>query len=98
MPSFANQYTATTRAVADGLDYFLCNCSRAKGVVTGRVWPFGASLLAASFASLFFPAGYGDKHFMALKVIWVRGVLCEQFVVIFTCYGIWQAFTAMVMP
>jgi len=59
------------------------------------LWPFGVSFFAASMATLFFPAGYGEQRFKALRVIWFRSVLCEQMVVIFTFYGLCNAFVAL---
>lgn len=57
-----------------------------------HLWPFGLSFLAASLALLFIPAGYGAARTEKVRFIWLRSVLCEQIVVIFTCYGIWEAF------
>jgi 5'-nucleotidase (lipoprotein e(P4) family) len=57
-----------------------------------HLWPFGLSFLAASLALLFVPAGYGTVRARNLRLVWLRNVLCEQVVVIFTCYGIWEAF------
>ena len=59
------------------------------------LWPFGVSFFAASMATLFFPAGYGERCFKALRVVWFRSVLCEQMVVIFTFYGICNAFVVL---
>lgn len=60
-----------------------------------HLWPFGLSFLAASIATVFFPAGYGHKRFKTLRIIWFRSVVCEQFVIIFTCYGVCNAFIAL---
>jgi hypothetical protein len=60
-----------------------------------HLWPFGLSFLAAAVASLFFPAGYGSARYKNLRAIWLRSVICEQVVVIFTCYGIWNAFLVL---
>jgi hypothetical protein len=60
-----------------------------------HLWPFGIALLAATLATIFFPAGYGQKHFRILRLVWLRSVLCEQIVVISTCYGIWIAYRAL---
>jgi len=57
-----------------------------------HLWPFGLSFLAASLALLFIPAGYGAARTEKVRFIWLRSVLCEQIVVIFTCFGIWEAF------
>lgn len=59
------------------------------------LWPFGVSFFAASVATLFFPAGYGTQRFKALRVVWFRSVLCEQMVVIFTFYGLCNAFVVL---
>lgn len=59
------------------------------------LWPFGFAFLAASIATLFFPAGYGHSSFDNLRKIWLRSVMCEQIVVILTCYGIWNAFVVL---
>jgi acid phosphatase len=61
----------------------------------GHVWPFGLAFLAASLALLFVPAGYGEARVRNLRFVWLRSVLCEQVVVVFTCYGIWEAFRAL---
>jgi 5'-nucleotidase (lipoprotein e(P4) family) len=60
-----------------------------------HLWPFGLSFLAASLALLFVPADYGLQGTRNLRFVWLRSVLCEQIVVIFTCYGIWEAFRVM---
>lgn len=67
------------------------------GVILNQehLWPFGVSFFAASVATLFFPAGYGQKRFKALRIVWFRSVLCEQMVVIFTFYGLCNAFVAL---
>jgi hypothetical protein len=57
-----------------------------------HLWPFGLSFLAASLSLLFLPAGYGAARARNLRFVWLRSVLCEQVVVIFTCYGVWEAF------
>jgi len=59
------------------------------------LWPFGLSFLAATVASVFLPAGYGQERFKTLRMVWFRSVLCEQTVVIFTCYGVCSAFIAL---
>jgi len=62
-----------------------------KPILTCAVfWPFIISLVAASLATLFIPVGYGCDSFKRLKYIWLRSVICEQVVVIFTAYGIWK--------
>jgi len=53
-------------------------------------WPFIIALIAASLATLFIPVGYGFDSFKRLRLIWLRSVICEQVVVIFTAYGIWN--------
>lgn len=63
-----------------------------------HVWPFAFAFFEASLAILFIPAGYGQHRFKRLRVIWFRSVLCEQMVVIFTCYGLWNAFVALSHP
>lgn len=60
-----------------------------------HLWPFGVSFLAASLATLFFPAGYGTRFLPNLRWVWLRSVLCEQLVVIFTAYGIWDMFRVL---
>ena len=60
-----------------------------------HLWPFGLSFFAASLALLFVPAGYGASRTRKLRFVWLRSVVCEQIVVIFTCYGIWEAFRMM---
>lgn len=60
-----------------------------------HLWPFGLSFFAASLALLFIPAGYGASRTPKLRFVWLRSVVCEQIVVIFTCYGIWEAFRMM---
>jgi hypothetical protein len=62
-----------------------------------HLWPFGLSFLAASLSLLFFPAGYGSARARNLRLVWLRSVLCEQVVVIFTCYGIWEAFRTLTL-
>lgn len=62
-----------------------------------HLWPFGLAFLAASLALLFLPAGYGTARTQNLRLAWLRSVLCEQIVIIFTCYGIWEAFRALTL-
>ena len=61
----------------------------------GHLWPFCAAFVTASIALIFVPAGYGSERFGRLRVIWFRSILCEQSVVIFTCYGGWLFFNAL---
>ena len=74
--------------VAANKDYFA-------PVLKGHLWPFGLAFLAASLSLLFLPAGYKLDSVKILRFVWLRNVLCEQIVVIFTCYGIWEAFRAV---
>jgi hypothetical protein len=60
-----------------------------------HLWPFCLAFIIASVALIFIPAGYGTKRFNRLRVIWFRSILCEQAVVIFTCYGAWLFFKAL---
>jgi len=70
-----------------------------KGLTTAEhLWPFGIAFIAASFALLFIPAGYGSGRFNRLRVIWFRSIICEQIVVILTCYGAWECFKVLVAP
>lgn len=57
-----------------------------------HLWPFVVAFVAASLGMLFVPAGYGAKRFNRLRMVWVRSILCEQAVVLFTCYGLWKSF------
>jgi hypothetical protein len=60
-----------------------------------QLWPFEISFLAASLATLFFPAGYGEYYFKTLRVVWFRSVLCAQITVIFTAFGVVKAFATL---
>ena len=60
-----------------------------------HLWPFSAAFIIASVALIFVPAGYGSHRFNRLRLIWFRSILCEQAVVILTCYGGWLFFKAL---
>lgn len=60
-----------------------------------HLWPFCVAFAAASLALIFIPAGYGKTRFNRLRVVWFRSIICEQIVVIFTCYGAWEIFKAL---
>src|SRR5258708_943964 len=60
-----------------------------------HLWPFCLAFVTASLALIFIPAGYGADRFNRLRVIWFRSIICEQMVVIFTCYGAWEFFKAL---
>jgi len=63
-----------------------------------HLWPFGLAVVAGAISTLFVPAGYGVGSFQVLRVVWTRSVICEQIIVIFTCYGIWSSFTTLTVP
>jgi hypothetical protein len=60
-----------------------------------HLWPFGLAFLASAVSTFFLPAGYKDDSFWRLQALWARSVICEQVAVIFTCYGIWNAYTVL---
>src|SRR5438552_5319067 len=64
-------------------------------LTAGHLWPFGVAFLAASICTLFLPAGYGPAHTQTLRWVWLRSVVCEQVVVMYTCYGIWDSFSTL---
>jgi len=60
------------------------------------VWPFEIAFAAAILSTLFIPVGYGKSSFSKIRGIWFRTILCEQLVVLFTCYGIWSAYVVLI--
>jgi hypothetical protein len=67
-----------------------------KSVISWQhLWPFCVAFAAASLALIFIPAGYGSDRFNRLRVVWFRSIICEQVVVIFTCYGAWEVFKVL---
>jgi hypothetical protein len=44
---------------------------------------------------LFVPAGYDATSFNALRVVWLRTIVCEQITVVAAGYGIWRLLTVI---
>lgn len=58
--------------------------------------PFEVAFGAATISMLFVPAGYGGKSFSALRIIWLRTIVCEQVTVVAASYGIWRLCAAII--
>jgi hypothetical protein len=92
-----NQYCSVYLAIIGVIASVVASNSQAfkPVLVVEHLWPFGLAFTAGSISALFFPAGYGPHSFETLRYVWLRSVLCEQIVVIFTWYGIFNAFDVL---
>lgn len=59
-------------------------------------WPFEVAFGMATLSMLFVPAGYGDRSFSALRLVWLRTIVCEQVTVVAASYGILRLCAAII--
>ena len=52
--------------------------------------PFGIAIFAASVSIVFLPVKYSVQASIWVKIIWLRCLLCQKVVIVFTAYGIFR--------